>query len=61
MPSPPLEAAMREAAYLLIVLLGFLIVGTVDVQVAEGMLGEHAPVVTIASTTLEDRNHARTE
>ena len=52
---------MREAAYLLIVLLGFLIVGTVDVQVAEGMHGEHAPVVTIASTTLEDRNHARTE
>lgn len=43
---------MREAAYLLIVLIGFAIVGTIDADTTEAMHAEHAPVVTIA--TLEE-------
>ncbi len=50
---------MREALFALAALIGFLIVGTVDVQVAEGMRAEHAPAVITASNHLEDQNHAR--
>jgi hypothetical protein len=42
---------MREAAYLLIVLIGFAIVGTIDADTTEALLAEHAPV-TVA--TLEE-------
>lgn len=45
---------MREAAYLLIVLIGFAVVGTIDADTAEAMLAEHAPAVTIASNHLEE-------
>ena len=43
---------MREIAYALAALLAFGAAGTVDVQVAEALHAEHAPVVTIA--TLEE-------
>lgn len=43
---------MREIVYALAALIGFAVVGTVDVQVAEGLLAEHAPVTVIA--TLEE-------
>lgn len=52
---------MREIVYALAVLLAFGIVGRIDADTTEAMLAEHAPVVITASTTLEDRNHARTE
>ena len=50
---------MREAAYLLIVLIGFAIVGTIDADTTEAMHAEHAPAVITASNHLEDQNHAR--
>lgn len=45
---------MREAAYLLIVLIGFAIVGTIDADTTEAMHAEHAPAVTIASNHMEE-------
>lgn len=50
---------MREIVFALAALIAFGAAGTVDVQVAEGMLAEHAPVGTIASNHQEDQNHAR--
>lgn len=44
---------MHEAAYLLIALLAFGIVGTIDADTTEAMLAEHAPAV-IASNHLEE-------
>ena len=44
---------MREALFALAALIAFGAAGTVDVQVAEGMLAEHAPAV-IASNYLEE-------
>ena len=44
---------MREALFALAALIAFGAAGTVDVQVAEAMLAEHAPAV-IASNYLEE-------